>query len=256
MLLDEQRMKCALESLYKQVMLERGMRDDFCGIGHSKGNEDADEDTPVVSVVEEEDEAVTPSSSKVRKGVSFHEDTKAGRASAPIIETSKETKKNALPMRMYRPPSKHIRCSLGLVMYYVQVNIEDIHENNEDTKLLQRVMSVLLPDYSLATLKSNKKQSGVILLTVGMIGPSYDLYGSPLMASLPMRLQEGISTLAALDTTPKKEEVVLTENHLEKKKKGKASKLAIAPFLTGLVGSPAEYIPLLVKPSYSVPVQP
>ena len=113
MLLDEQRMKCALGSLYKQVMLERGMRDDFCGIGHSKGNEDADEDTPVVSVVEEEDEAVTPSSSKVRKGVSFHEDTKAGRASAPTIETSKETKKNVLPMRMYRPPSKHIRCSLG-----------------------------------------------------------------------------------------------------------------------------------------------
>jgi len=90
--------------------------------------------------------------------------------------------------------------------------------------------SVLLPGISLSSLTNSveglhktagssssvgqkKKQGGVILLTVGTTGPAYDIFGaSSVIATLPERLREGMTTLASVDTTPK-EEVQSAGNH-------------------------------------------
>jgi hypothetical protein len=113
-------------------------------------------------------------------------------------------------------------------MYYLQINVEDVlqEKNNEDVTTFRRMMSVLLPDVDVTALKSigGEKQSGVILLTVAVTGPVYDVYGSSFMIRLPFRLREAMSTLAAVDTTTKKREVSLPlqQQEEDKKKKSKA----------------------------------
>jgi hypothetical protein len=254
----------ALASLYGKIMIEKGMRDDFCGLGPMDNNDDramekeeitseaiaekaATTATTAITTTKENSPNKDDATSSKKRGVHFHHDTKAGKEASHTAnlegwDGQPAAKVNngigVLPMKVYRPPANHIRCSLGFMLYYVQIDVDDISEENQNTKMLQRAMSVLLPDIPLSSLSSSvvtDKQRGVILLTVAVTGPTYDLYGScPIMASLPIRLQQGMSTLAAVDTTPKKEEVLLPDEQSQKQeedgaksKKGKSTKLVI-----------------------------
>ncbi|KAL3773110.1 hypothetical protein ACHAWO_008705 [Cyclotella atomus] len=243
----------ALDSLQKKIMVERGMRDDFIGIDGrgGGGEEETDLSTtksesktvaklPSNSNAQDKGEESTSGGNKtIRKGVSFHQDTKAGKeAIVPRTTPGSMDEKKAndtftaagdLPLKLYKPPSSHTRCPLGFHLYYVQLNIEDVKENNEKATTFQRVMSVLLPNISLDSLKpiGKEMQSGVILLTVAMTGPAYDLYGcSALMMNLPNRLQEAMTMLAAVDTTPRKEDIILPllKEDESKLKKGKPNR--------------------------------
>ncbi|KAL7522130.1 hypothetical protein ACHAWX_006820 [Stephanocyclus meneghinianus] len=244
----------ALESLYGKIMMEKGMRDDFCGLGprdnhdhEERMSEEIAEKAANMTSTQENSPTEDDAASSKKRGVHFRHDTKAGKeASHTATLEGWDGQQSAngnngigvLPMKVYRPPANHISCSLGFMLYYVQIDVDDISEENQNTIMLHRVMSVLLPDIPLSSLSSSfatDKQRGVILLTVAVTGTTYDLYGSSsIMANLPTRLQQGMSTLAAVDTTPKKEEVLLPDDQSHKQeddgaksKKGKTTKLVL-----------------------------
>ena len=231
-------MEGALESLHKKIIVERGMRDDFSGVGkpiESVVTKEVREPPPKLAT---EDDTV----SSKRKGVSFHQDTKAGKEAAHTtpgsLEEGKQKSKferDILPLKNYQPPTSHTGCSLGVNLNYVQINIEDMAEENEDTALFRRIMSVLLPDIPFTSLKpidKKEKQSAVILLAVAFTGPSYDLYGcSSLVIDMPKRLNEGICILEGIDTAPKKEEIIIAPVEELAPKRSKSNKIiAISPF--------------------------
>ena len=197
----------ALGSLHTKVMMERGMRDDVCGI-HAHRDEHCQ---VVTEQVVSEDETQDDSNKQARKGVSFHEDTKAGKEVGQITPEGEQTSNNngILPVKIYRPPSNQTLCSLGFHLHYVQINVDDIGDDSDDATMFKRVISVLLPDMSLTSLTFGiEKQSAVILLTVAVTGPAYDIYGSSsLITNLPNRLREGMAILSAVDTTSKNEDV-------------------------------------------------
>lgn len=132
---------------------------------------------------------------------------------------------NQLAVKSYSPPSFHLNCSLGLTLFYVTVFVEDIGELSEGcngiiqdgqlsiekdtTKTLKHCAAVLLPNVSWQKTHSQfatasrmeGKRGGMVILTVGITGPAYDLYGaSPVVANLPQRLRECVRTLSALNT--------------------------------------------------------
>lgn len=228
-LISQDTMQMSLECLHGRIMAENGMRDDFCDIGTENANADMqstiskenDQSTKDVETTEEEPR-VGSGTAKQRKGVSFRRDTKAGTSeTAPTTPGSEGRQTNntalngVLPVKVYKPPSRCVRCPFGLNLYYVQIDIEDVttNDNNEDTKAFRRIMAVLLPECSLEDLKpiitGEEKQRGVVVLTVAITGPPYDLYGSSsLLVHLPHRLREGMHLLAAVDTTASMKEKV------------------------------------------------
>ncbi|KAL7466172.1 hypothetical protein ACHAXS_006461 [Conticribra weissflogii] len=132
---------------------------------------------------------------------------------------------NQLRVECYSPPSFHLNCSLGLTLFYVAVFVENIDEfSSEDGKVLvedghsriekdsmktlKQCAAVLLPNVSwlkrfphFAASTEREKRGGLVILTVGITGPAYDLYGaSPVIATLPQRLRETVGTLSALNT--------------------------------------------------------
>lgn len=195
-------------------------------------NEDVRE---VKTTLPEDDNTTRRGSSRVR----FHDDTKEGAAmqDPPPAVTDANTSvskdesfgSDSLLVKTYKPPRHHLNCSLGVTLFYVAVYVEDVSKyvlENDDSKnnasrekrdaddgmksLLKNCASVLLPGIPLSSLiqslegMNSRKQSGIILLTVGITGPAYDLYGySSVIATLPQRLRESIATLSMVDTTPK-----------------------------------------------------
>jgi len=132
---------------------------------------------------------------------------------------------NQLTVESYSPPSFHLTCSLGLTLFYVAVFVESIGELSEgcngiiqdgqlsiekdNMKILKQCAAALLPNVSWQTTLSQhatasrmkRKRGGMVILTVGITGPAYDLYGaSPVVANLPQRLRESVRTLSALNT--------------------------------------------------------
>eukprot|EP00970_Alexandrium_tamarense_P019763 scaffold14452_cov193-Alexandrium_tamarense.AAC.1 len=255
-ILSEGDCKRSLESLYGVLMREGGMRDDYLGfIGGGSGRDlcDVGDDEKdgqdrvggggasgsMGEEKESEEHGIGRRSSRVR----FHDDTKKGSANGVTVTNGNNASSNSsvksssksrgsfgstLPVRVYKPPSRHLNCSLGLTLFYVAVPVEDVSKLNNSVggdsaekdaiKTFQQAASVLLPGISLDSVwapskqtdrrgvggLNTAKQEGIILLTVGTTGPAYDLYGaSSVFATLPQRLRDCMGMLSALDTTPK-----------------------------------------------------
>ena len=266
-----------IESLQYNVMKNCGMRDDFIGLNNdnSVNADEKGEGTEArhgrvddkIGEEEEEDESTQRRRSKVR----FHDDTKEG-ASTSVASTkdggsiSSSTKKKEynttkqlLEVQTYKPPSQHLNCALGMTLFYIALNVDnDIIKDDGDgddddaMKTFYNCAKVLLPDVSLEDLakagnigssKRGMQQqqqqhcSGIILLTVGITGPSYDMFGySSVISNLPTRLRECMSILSTVDTSPKEvildtaapthqmEQVGMQSGGKDKKKKSKGGK--------------------------------
>ncbi len=178
-------------------------------------------------------------SSRVR----FHDDTKEGSVENPLASTNNikdeeritTTNNNndivsfasQLVVRAYQPPTHHMNCSMGMTLFYVAVPVEDVtmlaanvdkdrkRKNNQSAAgTFQNCLAVLLPEITLQDLsqmRSNavgggycqERNAGIVLLTVGITGPAYDLFGvSSTISVLPMRLRECMATLAVVKTSP------------------------------------------------------
>ena len=208
----------SMDSLQCHVMKNYGMRDDFIGLNNSDSNTPDQFDDGNGSIGEEEDDDGSPRrSSKVR----FHDDTKEGVSTEPTNNAKDGNISNSngnqlLSVQTFKPPPQQLNCSLGVTLFYIAMDVKDIVKGVGDdaVKTFHNCAKVLLPDISLQELNKagnlgkNRGQQGVILLTVGIIGPAYDLFGcSSVISNLPARLLESMSTFGKLDTSPK--EVVL-----------------------------------------------
>jgi hypothetical protein len=187
---------------------------------------------------EEKTATMRRGSSRVR----FHDDTKEGSMENTNVKGEERTSgsinyskigipsfESQLIVRAYQPPTHHMNCSLGMTLFYVAVPVEDVTkiaagvDNNDPQRksredaaegTFQNCLAALLPEITLQDLsklrssanvggRCRAKNSGIVLLTVGVSGPAYDLFGvSSIVSTISMRLRECMATLAMVGTTP------------------------------------------------------
>lgn len=207
--------------------------------GTSQRLEEEVENSTTAAVPEED---TTPTMRRGSSRVRFHDDTKEGSTELTNKEHTRDggtnTKIIGIPsfesqliVRAYQPPTHHMNCSLGMTLFYVAVPVADVTkfaadiiDNNDPRRkstvdaaegTFQNCLAVLLPEITLQELSKMRrgatvggrgretKNSGIVLLTVGVTGPAYDLFGvSSIVSTIPGRLRECMATLAMVDTTP------------------------------------------------------
>jgi len=214
-----------IDNLELKVCQEFGLRDDFTaglnGSGRDKenGEERDDKEFYLGGETFDNDSPTKRRSSSVRFSDGTKQPSPTNTASSSINNLTCGTLSSfgsQLSVQTYKP--SNLNSSFGITLFYIAVNVHDYMTNNnngDDVKTLHSCIKVLLPDISLTELNKSgdlggsQQQQGIILLTVGIKGPAYDIFGnSSVISNLPMRLRECILIFSKVDTSPR--EVILT----------------------------------------------
>jgi len=211
-----------IDSLELKVCQEFGLRDDFtAGLNGSGSNKYEERDDKEFYLGGETFDNDSPTKKRRSSSVRFSDGTKQPSPTSSssinnLTGTLSSSFSNNFSVQTYKP--SNLNCSFGITLFYIAVNVHDYmtNDNNDvDVKTLHNCIKVLLPDISLTELNNagdlgkSEQQQGIILLTVGIKGPAYDIFGnSSVISNLPMRLRDCISMFSKVDTSPR--EVILT----------------------------------------------